>query len=403
MVLARTMSSDLFLRASSFPVALPTTHNNISNLDRSIVEDHAARTRVVVHARLFPLVSGFLTHKRLHGSQYEKQLYTSDFSPEQMIARLIEKRPFTFMGSHDFTLTRSGVHISDGRQEWDRVGSESEHANEHLLLAEYLSYDEIMLGSLIGVSGPTHFINTANRYNRGQKAQPGKYQPTGIIIGLVGARFERSDVMDSIHILPTSSSSKQDPRLSAIFQKHFGVEKSNTDFDVSMYKARMRVTVETLLLEANDRAMEAGKTAYVHVVGLGLGVWQVHREQPIWYIEEFTSALKTLKLPHVSTIEFGWIDAGSAQENCEDVGKRADIQILFNRRDPAARLNTDELLVVSYAWDGNAFPGNEYWIGSLNGSGDPAAACCSTIAQLHNPMINHFTGRIMKLGESSLI
>lgn len=43
---------------------------------------------------------------------------------------------------------------------------------------------------------------------------------------------------------------------------------------------------------------------------------------------------------------------------------------------------------MSYAWDGNALPGNEFWFGSLHSSSDPAAACSTQVAELHNPHIN---------------
>lgn len=46
------------------------------------------------------------------------------------------------------------------------------------------------------------------------------------------------------------------------------------------------------------------------------------------------------------------------------------------------------LLVVSYAWDGNALPGNEFWMGMLKSTGDSSTACSTLITELHNVHIN---------------
>ena len=44
--------------------------------------------------------------------------------------------------------------------------------------------------------------------------------------------------------------------------------------------------------------------------------------------------------------------------------------------------------MTSYAWDGNSFPGNEYWLGMCCASGDPAAVCCSSVGEVQNVEVN---------------
>lgn len=82
-------------------------------------------------------------------------------------------------------MLRDGRFIANLTAEWDRVGTESQSTNEHLELSEYLSYDEIMLGSLLGVSSPSYFINDGSRNNNGIPGRPGSFEPRGVIIGLV--------------------------------------------------------------------------------------------------------------------------------------------------------------------------------------------------------------------------
>ena len=67
------------------------------------------------------------------------------------------------------------------------------------------------------------------------------------------------------------------------------------------------------------------------------------------------------------------------------------IEVRGDARAPAARLRGADAglrLVYVFAGDPNAYPGNEYWLGQLDASGDPAAAACSTIDVLGNVDVN---------------
>ncbi|CAN8103991.1 unnamed protein product [Discula destructiva] len=392
----------------------PITTNSISNpsFDSVTIHEDAQGARIVVHERFPQLVKDFLAHKCQYGTSVEKALYSAQgWCWRKQVARLVSKRPLVFVGGGDNTVLRNGEYIGPVATEWDRVGKENQ--SNRLNLDDYLSYDEIILGSLLGVSGPSYFINDGNRHNNGSISAPGTFEPRGVIIGLVGARFERRDHMDSAYIQPRVKNPRQHPDLDRIFRDFFTSDDTrlaekldeSRPFDVDMYKGRMRITVDILLREANARAKEASKSAYLVIVGFGLGVWSIKAKQSQYFVECFTEALHELEgvLDSLATLDFSYITIPkdtqlAVQAAAACVGGSA----IFTKRCPAAKLqggDAGQLLVISYAWDGNSFPGNEYWLGSLSASGDPAAACMSTISELHNPVLNPgFVERIYAKG-----
>jgi len=64
---------------------------------------------------------------------------------------------------------------------------------------------------------------------------------------------------------------------------------------------------------------------------------------------------------------------------------------IINKQRYVAELLPDEfkdcISIAGFAWDGNSYPGNEYWSGNF-GSFDPKAVYCSLLGQFQNPEVN---------------
>lgn len=400
-------------------IRFPTKNNRIEFIVKDIpykqkvIEQQANNTHPIVYSKVMNLIKAFLEYKLNSGTTWEKHIY-KNISEMDFIDRLLSKRPIMFMTEKDLYLLRDG---KKGQGNFEAINNSS-------LIQEYITYDEMQIGALLGVATPTYFINCGSRQNNAEVAPEGSFEESGIYVGLVGARFEKPNFMEWQHIMITREQNTQvngygisniiSNNLLDIWQKFYGekfptFDEAKSDktskylylskdlyFNTSVYKKRMKMVIKPFLLNANREGKLQGKKVYCHVVGLGLGVWQVTSYQAKLMLEVYSEVINECNLEFISDINFSWfpkeVQFCGLAKNLEILKiNDNNIKIHFTKRDPAEKLlgeDSGKLLIAMYAWDANAYPGNEYWDGLLNASGDPAAACCSTIAQLQNPLIN---------------
>lgn len=407
---------DLVQRSDNFVKKFPTKDNRIKNiaeqnqeLQNKIVHQ-AHHSYPIMHEQVKKLIQAFLNYKKNHGSNIEKQFYQT-MTVHDFIDRLLTKRPLMFMQNNDAFLLQDGTSGSGG---FEKIGTN--HEKSPLILADYLSYDEMQISALIAVSVPTFFINNGNRNNSAVKSKSDDYEKEGIFVGMVGARFEKPGLMEWQHIIVTPQrdqdlKNKKDLLniWSDFYQETFETyeqavlsEANNKGryirfehnnfayfFDTYIYKKRMGMIIEPFLKDAHQRGCQANKKVYVHATGLGLGVWKIIPEQAQLLVDVYADLLHKIdsQIYQISDIDFSYFSKNMSWKK----SKQNVISVHFSLRNPADKLvdkNQDKLLVAQYAWDANSYPGNEYWNGMLTASGDPAAACCSTIAELQNPKIN---------------
>lgn len=75
----------------------------------------------------------------------------------------------------------------------------------HVFMFFTIMFDcfRLIIAALLGVSVRTHFINNGARENGGKLDKTGTYVKDGVYVGLVGARFERPNLMEWKHMIIT--------------------------------------------------------------------------------------------------------------------------------------------------------------------------------------------------------
>ena len=292
------------------------------------IEKQAHDVSPIIHRRVMPLIRRFLEYKKHYGSAIEKEFY-ANMTELAFIDRLVVKRPLMFMGEPDLYLLRNGARGQGG---FEAIGTQ--HEKSPLVLKEYLSYDEMQIAALLGVSVPTYFINNGSRYNKAIPASPGTYEDKGIYVGLVGARFEKPGLMEWQHMIITPEQNTKangygaqggnspKAQLLVIWSRLYGqtfvtFDEAKADttgrfialgsqmyLDTVVYKERMRMVLEPFVFDANQRGANQNKQVYCHVVGLGLGVWQKSPVQEKLMLQVYADIIKQKDLFHISDLEF---------------------------------------------------------------------------------------------------
>lgn len=395
---------------SKFPLETNkiATIQRIYGIDKEIFQKQAENVQIILDASTYELFSKFFAHKKAHGNPVERAVYAGLPDVNAFIDRLLKQRPLTFFTSADQTrlrVTPPGTRVPLGMaRDWNLVGQVDARGNSieaNIKMTDYLTYEEMELSALINVSTPTHFINSGDRMNMGKYGPPTQYPMQGVFIAAVGPRFEVPGRMEFRHMALLSSQQPSgvlptDP-ISKMWLEYYNIrlaphvtEYEGTDIKLHIptYKARLAKSILPILLHGNRLARFSNRHATIRLVGFGLGAWAIAGVNQQGHFHEVVEQLiKENTLESTLKIEMLWMGRTGQSDVVLDKSNHP-IMLSFHNGNPADPVSPGELLIATYAWDGNSFPGNEYWIGMSHASGDPAAASCSTIQELQNPFIN---------------
>lgn len=414
------------------------------------IAENALKTYPIMGGRdTVSLFERFIIAQKTSENEGIRRLYVG-MTPRRLIQRLLTKRPLAFYGSNDITLFRNLTQKTGG------IHGIELSRDPHINIENYLTYDEIQLASLISMAVPTHFTNPAIRDYR---ISTGKipsipFEQWGILVGTVGARFERPGLMESQFIevgtfstpengfgpardpvtnqptpgytdnpkfsvwlpfyrknersgyFPTLAEVQElDRRNDDTFKKNYCKLSANRFIHKPSLSTRLYASLMPTFVDACYRSREIGKPAHIRITGLGTGVWN-----PVQGSNMIGNMIANVCADilewvvtggRVGVLEFCSVLQGQTDTFDKEISSRLrylaefrgiEIRVTHYRQEDGGISNSPVkdgcFLVAQYAWDGNSYPGNEYWTGSVTGSMDPVHAHVSMICELQNPLTN---------------
>jgi hypothetical protein len=406
----------------------------------------ARETRPFMAKEIWDLLEDFMEFMRNvpgeEGANY-RAIYDG-FTPADLVKRLLFKRPLVFVGPNDHTMLRfNGVkNVIDANRAYKVAKILDNPPNgDGYCLRDYISYDENLLSSLIGMSTPTFYVSDGSIHRFGGVRSPkNPHVDSGILCGLVGARNTKYSFMECRFIGPRHETAWHDFHLS----DQFWIEKVYKDafpegfiptneqiaknkkiyeniyvnrLNVVYFEKRLMLSILPFIKEAAAKGIEKSKEVFCSVPPIGGGVWRGHAtsdtihtlikngvlkflDQNFNYQE--LKMLRALALPevHLNTYSDFKPEKNIKKITIDPIESSATLTFkepedhtikIYNEIRYVARPLPAEfeycLSIAGYAWDGNSYPGNEYWSGDL-GSFDPQAVYCSLLGQFQNPEVN---------------